>query len=72
MMVREEIQYEEYICEYCENCNHQVSLHYDKPKRVYDSGGEYMYTASGCMVVSGKRKLEGENRYLRCECLKVK
>lgn len=60
---------EEYDIEICDGCNHPVGDHYDTPRDVFDGQGNYMYTAEGCMVLVGNRKLKGENPYLRCECL---
>ena len=71
-MTHTKICYEEYEVEYCDNCGHDVSSHYDQPKNIYYANGEYMYTAEGCMCLVGKRKLKGNNKYLRCECMKVK
>lgn len=73
-MTIKETRYEEYEVEICENCGHEASLHYNKPKKAFNPDGEYVYTAIGCMVISenGNRKLPGENIHLRCNCLKVK
>jgi len=63
---------EEWEEEYCDRCDHPVSSHYDTPKDVFDPDGHYIYTAEGCMVLGGTRKLKGNNPYLRCECLHSK
>jgi len=60
----------EWGVEICDNCGHEIGNHYNKAKKIYDTKGKYMYTAVGCMVLSGKRKLPGDNPYLRCECMK--
>ena len=70
-MTHIEIHVEEYEVEYCDNCNHPVSNHYDKPKDVLDAQGNYMYTAEGCLSLAGNRKLKGNNPYRRCECMRV-
>lgn len=62
---------EEWEEEYCSNCGHPKSYHYKEPKDVFDKDGNYLYTASGCMVIGGgTRRLKGNNRYLRCPCTK--
>jgi len=62
------VEVEEWEEEICDRCGHSVSMHYDEPKDIYLPDGTYLYTAVGCMVLSGKRKMN-VNPYLRCECL---
>ena len=71
-MSHTEIRIEEWEVEICDNCGHEKSMHRDKPERVYDLNGKYLYTASGCMAITGNRRLEGNNPYLRCSCMKFK
>lgn len=61
---------EEYEVEYCEVCNHPIWMHYDEPQDAYNLDGAYVYTAVGCMALTGERVLPGNNRYLRCRCMK--
>ncbi len=63
---------EEYEVKICENCDHDVSMHYKTPKEIFAYNGDYMYTAYGCMCLTGDRKLKGNNPYTRCECTEVK
>lgn len=59
---------EEWEEEICDNCGHPVSMHYDESKEVFDSNGNHMYVAEGCMALSGTRRMNS-NPYLRCNCL---
>ena len=70
-MTHTRIEIEEYEVEVCDNCGHNVSHHYDIPKDIMDYNENYLYTAEGCMVISGNRKLKGKNKFLRCECMKA-
>ena len=53
---------DEWTVDVCDDCGHEVRDHYDIPKDIYYTNGKYMYTAEGCMVLAGTRKLKGDNR----------
>ena len=61
--------FEEYEVEYCDACGHTAACHYNKPQDVFDRDGDYIYTAEGCMAITGDRVLKGDNPFRRCSCL---
>ena len=62
---------EEWEVEVCENCGHEAGQHYERRIIELKSSGT-SYVAEGCMVLDSKgRKLEGDNPYLRCKCVKL-
>ena len=68
----ETVEWEE---ELCDNCNHLVSYHHDRPKLVEMTDPSKNYYQIGCMFpvfkMEGGRKLP-DNPHPRCPCMELK
>lgn len=77
----ETVEWEE---EYCDNCNHLASRHYDEPEmtdfKPYRVTGEEKaktlnnYTQVGCMNLKSRKdggRMLPDNPHPRCPCMKL-